>query len=167
MGCDSIQRGLAGRSLSSRRTALVHGSHTPRSDDRVVPRRRYSGGPKRRDDGTTAPSIQRYTRRAKAPPPEAWSFLVLVLGPRGAGRAQSKRRRQSRLFRVGLTEKDCNEALQSESKDMRPLERSRQARSPSLLGPSSVFRGSVAELHVCHLAETARKPKVRRQARAP
>jgi len=80
-------------------------------------------------------------------------FSSSYLVPRGAGRAQGKRRRQSRLFRVGSTEKDCNEALQSESKGMRPLERSRRTGFPSLRGPSSASSGGLIELHGCHIAE--------------
>src|SRR5262249_38712322 len=56
--------GAAGRSLSSRRTTLVHESHKPLPDDRVVPRRRDSGGSQRRNDGTAAPSMQRYSNSA-------------------------------------------------------------------------------------------------------
>jgi hypothetical protein len=47
-----------------------------------------------------------------------------------------------------LTEKDCNEALRSESKGMRRLERSRHTRFPSLLGPSSASSdGGLIGLH--------------------
>jgi hypothetical protein len=47
---------------------------------------------------------------------------------------------------AGLTERDHNEALRSSATDMRPLERSRHTRSPSLFGPSSAS-GGLAESH--------------------